>query len=409
MTVKERFGAVERAVGYLAGSGGTSVAAACSVGLLLPVFALCVVGVGLPLVPSATRAVRPLLEVERRRVSAALDVPVPTPYRALAGTSRQRVRAVLADPATWRDLAWLVLHGATGFLIAVVALGVVVSAVALVLAPAYWWLPTHPAEVSGLRLDSWPAALAGVPLGIAYGLVAWQLPHVARAQAAVARRLLAPAAGVVLGDRVAELTASRAAALEAHGAELRRIERDLHDGTQARIAAVIMQLGIAESVHDEDPAAAMSLLRKAQDTATDALAELRDVLRAVYPPVLSDRGLAGAVTALAARCPVPCALDVDGVGRQPAAVEAAAYFVVAEALTNITKHSRAEHATVGLRSTADSLVITIGDDGRGGADPGSGSGLAGIRRRAEAFDGSLVLVSPPGGPTELRVELPCGS
>jgi signal transduction histidine kinase len=263
--------------------------------------------------------------------------------------------------------------------------------------------------VSGLRLDSWSAALVGVPLGIAYGVVVWHLPHVARAQAVVARGLLAPAAGVVLSDRVTELTASRAAALEAHGAELRRIERDLHDGTQARIAAVIMQLGIAESVHDEDPAAAMSLLRKAQDTATGALAELRDVLRGIYPPVLSDRGLAGAVTALAARCPVPCVLDVDGVGRQPAAVEAAAYFVVAEALANVTKHSRAEHATVGLRTLADSLVITIGDDGRGGADPDAGSGLAGIRRRAEAFDGSLVLVSPPGGPTELRVELPCGS
>ncbi|WP_245887215.1 sensor histidine kinase [Umezawaea tangerina] len=409
MTVKERFGAVERAVGHLTGSGGTSAAAACAVVLLLPVVALCLVGVGLPLVPFAAGVVRPLVAVERRRVEAALAEPVPAPYRAVEGPLRQRVRTVLADPATWRDLAWLVLHGATGLLLALLALGVVVSAVALVPAPAYWWLAPHALEVSGLRVDSWSSAAVAVPLGLAYGAVAWHLPLVAHAQAVVARGLLAPAAGVVLGDRVAELTASRAAALEAHGAELRRIERDLHDGTQARIAAVIMQLGIAESVHDEDPAAAMSLLRKAQDTATGALAELRDVLRGIYPPVLSDRGLAGAVTALAARCPVPCVLEVDGVGRHPAAVEAAAYFVVAEALTNVTKHSRAEHATVGLRTRADTLVITVGDDGRGGADEDAGTGLAGIRRRAEAFDGSVVLVSPPGGPTELRVELPCGS
>ncbi|WP_245746340.1 sensor histidine kinase, partial [Nocardia altamirensis] len=199
------------------------------------------------------------------------------------------------------------------------------------------------------------------------------------------------------------------AALDAHGAELRRIERDLHDGAQARIAAVIMQLGLADQLRERDPAAADGLVRKAQDTATAALAELRDVVRNVYPPVLSDRGLEGAISAIAARSPIPCVLDLTGVGRRPAAVEAAAYFVITEALTNATKHSGAEGISLVLGGAPELLTIEISDDGAGGAVETYGGGLAGIRRRAEALDGRMVLTSPPGGPTVLRVELPCGS
>ncbi|HWO64753.1 MAG TPA: sensor histidine kinase [Umezawaea sp.] len=406
---RKRIGSVARALGYLATGAVTSLAAAASVGALAVVAVLCLAGLGLPLLPGVVRVVRGLADVERRRAGELLGRVVPVPYRAIEGTLSRRLAAVVRDPATWRDLAWLVAHGLTGFLVGVVAIGVAISAVALTSGPAYWWAAPEGVLVSGVHVDSWGSALVGVPVGVCYGLVAWHLPRVARWQASAARRLLAPAAGVVLSDRVAELTASRAATLEAHGTELRRIERDLHDGAQARIAAVIMQLGIAESVHADDPAAAMSLLRKAQDTASSALAELRDVVRSVYPPVLSDRGLAGAVTALAARCPVPCVLDVDGVGRQPAAVEAAAYFVVAEALANVTKHSGARRVSVTLTASDDVLVITVDDDGRGGAVEEEGSGLTGVRRRAEAFDGTVVLSSPPGGPTTLRVELPCGS
>ncbi|MCS7482468.1 sensor histidine kinase [Umezawaea endophytica] len=406
---RKRISSAFGALGYLAVGACTSLAALVAVGVLAVLVPLCVVGIGLPVLPGVVQAVRHLVDVERRRVGELLGRVVPVPYRPVEGPLPQRIRTLVADPATWRDSLWLVAHSATGFLIGLVAIGVAVSAVALVSAPVYWWAAPEGVLVSGYRVDSWGSALLGVPIGVLYGVVVWQFPRFARWQSLAARHLLAPAAGVVLSDRVAELTASRAAALEAHGTELRRIERDLHDGAQARIAAVIMQLGIAESMYGDDPAAALSLLRKAQDTATSALAELRDVVRSVYPPVLSDRGLAGAVTALAARCPVPCVLDVEGVGRQPAAVEAAAYFVVAEALTNVTKHSGARRVSVGLRTGDDVLVITVDDDGRGGAVEEEGSGLTGIRRRAEAFDGTVVLSSPPGGPTTLRVELPCGS
>jgi signal transduction histidine kinase len=215
--------------------------------------------------------------------------------------------------------------------------------------------------------------------------------------------LLSPAPGVVLTDRVVELAASRAAALEAHGAELRRLERDLHDGTQARIAAVVLQLGIADQLYDKDPERARTLLLKAQDTATGALAELRTVVRSIYPPLLTDRGLDGAVTALADRCPVPCTVNVVSAGRHPAAVEAAAYFVVAEMLANVTKHSGASKASITLNGTAETLLIEIRDDGHGGADESQGSGLAGICKRAEARRPSTTwTTSSPPSPNSAR-------
>jgi signal transduction histidine kinase len=209
-------------------------------------------------------------------------------------------------------------------------------------------------------------------------------------------------------QRVAELTASRAAALEAHGAELRRIERDLHDDTQNRIVAVAMHLGIIERALRRDPAAALPLVLKAQDAASDALAGLRGVVRSIYPPVLAERGLDGAIDGLIARCAVPTTLTVTDLGRAPAAVESAAYFVVAEALTNVAKHSGATRCEVRMTG-ADPLVIEVWDDGHGGADESNGTGLLGIQRRVAAFDGVASIQSPEGGPTVLRVELPCGS
>ncbi len=397
------------AVRALAAGVVTSIAAVFAVGLLVVVALLCAVGMGLLLVPGAVGMARALVGVERQRVGEVAGVELPAPYRAVDGSPVRRFRSVVEDVATWRDLAWLVLHGMTGALGGVLAVGAVLSAVVLLPAPLYWWALPDGVEISGVRVDSWPSAVVGVVAGAVYALVMLQLPRVARWQARIAVTLLRPASGVVLSGRIAELTASRAAALEAHGAELRRIERDLHDGTQARMAAVIMQLGIAEGVHEADPAAAMALVRKAQDTAEEAMAELRDVLRSVYPPVLSDRGLTGALTALTAWCPVPSTLEVDGEWRYPAAIEAAVYFVVAEALTNVTKYSGAEHVSVGLSKRGETLVITVEDDGRGGAEEEAGSGLTGIRQRAEAFEGSFAMTSPPGGPTTLRVELPCGS
>ncbi|RSN60445.1 histidine kinase [Amycolatopsis sp. WAC 04182] len=389
------------AIRYLAVGAASSVVSWFVLVGMLFVLMMCPFGVGIPAVPHALKLIRYPLNFERRRAARLLDEPIPQPYRS--GNP-------VTDPASRRDLAWLAFHAATGFVIGIFAIAFPLGGLRQIVTAFIWPMVPGGVESSlGFMVTSWPLAALSAITGAGMIALLFLYPRLARWQASITRRLLAPAPGVVLIDRVAELAASRAAALEAHGAELRRLERDLHDGTQARIAAVVLQLGIADSLFDKDPQRARELLGKAQDTATGALAELRTVVRSIYPPLLTDRGLDGAVTALADRCPVPCSVDVRTRSRRPAAVEAAAYFVVAEMLANITKHSGAEHAWITLDGTADTLLIEIRDDGHGGADEAAGSGLSGIRKRAEAFDGILKLSSPAGGPTVLKVELPCGS
>jgi signal transduction histidine kinase len=230
----------------------------------------------------------------------------------------------------------------------------------------------------------------------------------ARLQAWPGFRLLSPDRGTDLALRVAQLTATRAGALDAHAAELRRIERSLHDGTQNRIVAVNLLLGAARRAVGRNPADVDAILERAQDAAEQALAELRGVVRSILPPVLTDRSLPDALTALAADCPVTCRIDADVPDRCAASVEATAYFVVAEALTNIARHSGASTATVLLRRQENRLCVEVRDDGHGGADEHGGSGIGGIRRRVEAHDGTFALASPAGGPTFLTVSLPCG-
>jgi len=389
------------AIRYLAiGAASSMVSWFVLVGMLF-VLLMCPFGVGIPAVPHALKLIRYPVNFERRRAARLLDEPIPEPYRS--GNP-------VTDPASRRDLGWLAFHAATGFVIGIFAIALPLGGLRQIVAAIVWPTVDGGVESSlGFMVTSWPLAALSAVTGAGMIALLFLYPRLARWQASIARKLLAPAPGVVLTDRVVELAASRAAALEAHGAELRRLERDLHDGTQARIAAVVLQLGIADSLFDRDPRRARELLGKAQDTATGALAELRSVVRSIHPPLLTDRGLDGAVKALADRCPVPCTVDVLSDSRRPAAVEAAAYFVVAEVLTNITKHSGAEHAWITLNGTADTLLIEIRDDGHGGADESGGSGLSGIRKRAEAFDGTLQLSSPAGGPTVLKVELPCGS
>ncbi|PXX63334.1 signal transduction histidine kinase [Nocardia tenerifensis] len=409
-TARERVLRLPGAIGYLVVGGVTSVLALFAVIGLLVVGAFCLIGVGIPALPEAMRLVRPLVSFERRRAARRLGEPIIEAYQPIAGGLRQRVTTVFADPANRRDVGWLVAHALTGIYAAAFAVALPLSMILQLVTPAIWQhVPPGELTSFGFEVDSWPRAVLSFVIAFPLGFLILQLPVVAHWQALLARALLGPAEGIVLADRVAALTATRAAALDAHGAELRRIERDLHDGAQARIAAVIMQLGLADQLREQDPEAAQGLVRKAQDTATAALAELRDVVRNVYPPVLSDRGLASAISALAARSPIPCVLESSEVGRRPAAVEAAAYFVITEALTNATKHSGAEHLSVTMGGPPELLRIEIRDDGAGSAVETYGGGLAGIRRRAEALDGRMVLTSPPGGPTVLRVELPCGS
>ncbi|TDD69506.1 sensor histidine kinase [Jiangella aurantiaca] len=411
-----------RALLFLARGMPSAAVALVLVIRVLLVAALTLIIVGWPLIPSTVRALRRWAGDERRRVEAYTGSTVPAPYPAPDELPRDApavpVRALLAEPATRRDLAWVVIHGFTGLIAGVLAILLPLAILNALAVPFYWWaMPEDEPAASPYPVTSWAGAFGMLGLAAGYALVTLVLlPLLARWQAAGVRHLLAPTKDARLSQRVTELTATRAAALEAHGAELRRIERDLHDGTQNRLVGVIMHLGIAERALRRDPESALPLLLKAQDQAADALGELRDVVRSIYPPVLAERGLDGALAALAARCAVRCTLRVDGLRRLPAALEAAAYFVVAEALTNTAKHSGAEHAdvTATLRPPAaagerETLVIEVRDDGHGGADESGGSGLAGIRRRVAAFDGHTEVTSPVGGPTVVRAVIPCAS
>jgi signal transduction histidine kinase len=208
-----------------------------------------------------------------------------------------------------------------------------------------------------------------------------------------------------LTERVDELARTRRGALDVQGAELRRIERDLHDGAQARLVALSMQLGRAEERLDDQPEIA-ELVRQARAEAASAIAELRDLARGIAPPVLADRGLAAAVDALARRSPVPVIVEAYLDRRPTPVVETAAYFVATESLTNIAKHASGAAARVSLRQTGDRLVVEVSDDGPGDADP-SGSGLTGLRHRVEALDGTFTVMSRAGEGTTVRAELPC--
>ncbi|MBO0728328.1 MAG: sensor histidine kinase [Acidimicrobiaceae bacterium] len=208
-------------------------------------------------------------------------------------------------------------------------------------------------------------------------------------------------------DRVGTLTRSRRTALEIQAAELRRVERDLHDGAQARLVSLGMNLGLAEEMIGANPDAARQLLTDARVSAGAALSDLRDLVRGIRPPVLADRGLEAAISALVVTVPIPVELTVDLPGPLPDPVESAVYFAVAETVTNVVKHSGARRAWIRCDHTDGVLTVVVGDDGKGGADPALGSGLAGMEQRLASFDGTLSVVSPLGGPTVVRVEVPC--
>ncbi|URN01391.1 sensor domain-containing protein [Actinomadura madurae] len=378
---------------------------------LVPLAAvLALLPIALPSLPSAVKPLRALASAERRRAGRVLGREIPEPYPPSRGEGLAEARRLLRSPSTWRDVAWLALHGVTALGTAMIAVGIWPSIPFTLSLPLWWWAAPEGSQSAFITLDSWPKALTMPFLQGAFDLaiLLWVVPRLVRWQARLAEALLSPTRRTSLAERVEELTETRAEALEAHGAELRRIERDLHDGTQAQLVAAALRLGLADRRFDGDPEAARALFLEAREGIEEALTQLRTVIRGIYPPILSDRGLAGALRALAAGQPIPVEMDVEG-GRAPAAVEAAAYFVVAEALTNIAKHSGARHGRVAVRRETGRLTISVRDDGKGGADPDRGSGLAGIRRRVAALDGTTRLDSPDGEGTTLEVELPCGS
>jgi signal transduction histidine kinase len=248
------------------------------------------------------------------------------------------------------------------------------------------------------------ALLAGVEASMFLAFGAWLVP---RTIGAHARTAFTPGTDLELAGRVQRLTESRSHAVDAATSELRRIERDLHDGAQARLVALGMNLRAVERVLPGNPQAALALVAEARETSVRALSELRDLIRGIYPPVLADRGLGHAVRALALDTPLPTELDIDLPGRASAPVESACYFAVAEALANAVKHSGARRVQIRIRHAASILRIEVADDGVGGADPNRGTGLQGVERRLGTFDGILAVSSPPGGPTMIVMEVPC--
>ena len=398
--------AAGRAIAQLASGLNTAVLAALLLFWLALTAVTSVVGVGLLMAPAPLRALHALAGRERDRLARwdpEVVAPQPPPTR---------LRPALTDPTTHRELRWLVRHSTLGLLLGLLGVLLPITAVRDSAFPLYWtFMPANTTATSlGIgNAQTWPDALAVALLGVGWiAIILGLAPGMARLQSGPGLHLLAAGPDVDLSLRVAELTATRAAALDAHATELRRIERSLHDGAQNRLVSVAVLLGAARRMVARDPAGADELLERAQSAAEMALAELRTVARGILPPVLADRGLAGALSGLAADCAVPCRIDVNVPARCAASVEATAYFVVAEALTNIAKHSGAAHATITARGSGGRLVLRVEDDGRGGADAEGGSGLTGIRRRIAAHDGDLTLTSPPGGPTVLTVDLPCG-
>jgi signal transduction histidine kinase len=231
----------------------------------------------------------------------------------------------------------------------------------------------------------------------------WTLAPKMRARSMVDLWFLATSRTEKLERRVAVLTETRADAVDTAAAELRRLERDLHDGPQARLVALSMSLGLAEQLFATDPEGAQRLVADARSTTSAAIGDLRSVVRGIHPPVLADRGLSGAVQALALDMAVPVSVETALDGRPPAPVESAIYFAVAECLANVGKHSGA----ITLMHDGERLRIAVVDDGVGGADPSAGTGMLGVRRRLAAFDGTMVVDSPSGGPTEVIMEVPC--
>ncbi|MGP4051744.1 histidine kinase [Streptomyces sp. 2A115] len=387
--MRKTLGQAARATVQLAVAAGLTFGTYIFITILLIAATATLTVIGAGMLPETVLLVRRVAGAKRRMVTRWTGQEIPEAYQPIKGALRESFRTAVRDPGTLTDMRWMFAYYGYGL------------------------LPV-------LMLPLWPVGL--VVDGVWCGLLrrrAVVLPLISRLadlDAKWSTALLKPSPKALLTVRVEELTQTRAGAVAAHGAELRRIERDLHDGTQARLVSLSMRIGLALRAYEKDPEGARKLLDDAQDQAQEALAELRHVVRGIHPPILTDRGLAGAVRALAASSGLDVTVTVDGLedadterdgARAPAAVEAAAYFVVAESLTNAAKHSGSERAAVHLARTGKGLRLTVRDEGEGGADEAGGSGLLGMRRRVAALDGTLMMTSPAGGPTMIEVELPC--
>ena len=401
-----------RAVAYLVASLplGAAGGVVLMMGLPVAVGLLAVALTGIPALILVLAIIDLICRLDRACTAAlaGVQVPAPPPEPLTNGAWwRPRWRGLLG-PQRWLQAAGVVALLPVQLVGGLVALVFWIGGAALAVLPAYNG-PAGGIQFSGRPVHGAPVLTALVIAGVLILLAApWVTQGTARVLASWTRVLLGPGRRA-LTDRIGQLEHSRAEVIDAGEAERRRLERDLHDGAQQRLVAMTMELARAQARFDaEDPAAARVLVDQAHSQAMAALAELRNLVRGVHPPVLSDRGLDAALSALAALCPVPVTVDADLAIRPAPAVEAIAYFVVAEALTNVAKHARASRVDVGVRGDGRTVSVTVRDDGIGNANP-SGTGLAGLAARVAAVDGRLTIDSPPGGPTLITAELPCAS
>lgn len=381
------------------------------IGRVVPV-AWCVVGVA---GASLVLLTRPVCRAARFLVLRWTGTGVPAAYRPLVPVTRmatgywwngydyQRLRWVsviqrwirtrVQDPASWRDMLWILVAPFTVGVTAALPLALIAAGAVELAAPTSLRLPGPDASL----------AVSSVVLGVLLLPVGW------RAVVPVARRLLGPSVLVRLTTRIATLVQGRADLTQAQEAELQRIERNLHDGAQARLVSIGLSINAAERLMDGDPAEARALLGQARETSLVALHELRELVHGIAPPVLLERGLVDAVRALALDAPIRAVVRSTLDRRLETPIESALYFATAELVTNAVKHSRGSAVDITIEPTREGVAISVADDGHGGARLGTGSGLAGIETRLNAFDGTLRIASPPGGPTRVTVEVPCAS
>ncbi|MFG3256082.1 histidine kinase [Streptomyces sp. NPDC048172] len=409
-------------VAAVRGLGLSVVALAGSLTLFLTTvvsMALMFLGVGVFTTPWLVDLTR--RHANQRRILARdwAGLTILAPYRPLppmppAGVTGYVERCVLLmkDPATWRDLLWLLVDSVAGFVTALLPAALIGYAIeGWVMFLGVWHAVRGGYWYGFVHVQDFGDAVQCAALGTGLLLLGLTVnPYLLKGHFLLTRGMLAPSRGAQLARRVEHLYETRHDAVDSSAAELRRIERDLHDGAQARLVAMGMSLGTIEALIEHDPARAKKLLAQARESSAEALTELRDLVRGIHPPVLAERGLGDATEALALRMQLPVEVDVDLPGRFEEPVESAAYFAVSEVLTNAAKHSGADRIWLDARydwQAGGMLQIAVTDDGRGGASPDNGTGMRGIERRLAQFDGILAVSSPPGGPTMVTMEIPC--
>jgi len=363
-------------------------------------------------------AVPALTRMHRHRVRVTAGAQIPRQPAISRRLSLRGVSAAARSRATWRQLGYHLVAGPVLAAGGMAVLGAWLAGVLYTLVYGYAWALSHQGllwrgQSPGGPANHLPATL-GIPVDVyltgAGIILLCAAPWLTRAVAALdvrtAQELLGPSRAEELEHQVRRLAQTRAGAVDAADAERRRLERDLHDGTQQRLVSLAMNLGMAR-VEATTAEQAKDAIVMAHEEAKAALTELRNLIRGLHPAVLEDRGLDAALSGVAARMPVPVRLTVDLPLRPQPVIEAVAYFVVSEALTNVAKHAQASQAEVVVQRASDRLHVIISDDGVGGADPARGTGLAGLAKRASSVDGTFEISSPPGGPTLITVDLPC--